>query len=185
MAVDVLSVIEYEDGYKPLSNFIFDVSIAHLSDGAVAVDCVADHTDGQVGFRALVSRDGWKPHEVEDYTFYWGEIEMYSRGESSDRLLHLFESFYGQPKSTAVFVKSLTCTAVMLEGKPETLETAPTRTKLFFNEKGTQETDYAEVFFDFDLIDGYVVLAEKDEEYRVPLVAALRDGAGGLIGPLQ
>jgi hypothetical protein len=68
--------------------------------------------------------------------------------------------------------KEVRFTAIALEGDPRDLGKGPTRIKLFFEPE--EEDGYAEVFTNVDLAARRLEVREKDPEYRLPLVKALR-----------
>ncbi len=86
-------------------------------------------------------------------------------------------ALYGVGADTAVMAPQVVFTAISLEGDPRALRRGPVKLKLFYEPEGATDDEhdaqYAEVYLNIDLRGRRLELAEKDEEYRAPLVRAL------------
>jgi hypothetical protein len=177
MAINALSELEdFGDGERPWCDLVFEVTDArraHVDEGpsgkpVIALHALATVPRGDIGFGARVHLDDWKSNE--NAFFHWGQISLCSIGTQTDRLLALYEEWFGLPPSGSIVPEEIGCSAAILGDDPRNLEKKHISTKLFFDAaaEGTPES-YAELFFNFDLPANRAWLREKDPGYRRPL----------------
>lgn len=106
-------------------------------------------------------------------------ISLQSIGSRSDYLLQTLYQLYKQTvDTTATFAKSIYVTYVNLKEFAKAVAgqeghyTAANEYKLFFEGKGDEE--YAELYLNINLVDNWIELREKDEEYRPIVLRFLR-----------
>lgn len=106
-------------------------------------------------------------------------ISLQSIGSRSDYLLQTLYQLYKQTvDTTATFSKSINVTYVNLKEFAKAFSgqeghyTAANEYKLFFEGKGDEE--YAELYLNINLVDNWIELREKDEEYRPIVLRFLR-----------
>jgi hypothetical protein len=118
---------------------------------------------------------GWRSGQLDaevPLTTYRGSVSYRSVGAESDLLLHVIDEIYGTKQSPQAMNKATEFTAISLGGDPRNLAKEPTKIKLFF--ESNAEDQYAELFTNIDLKARKLYINEKDEEYRAPIVRALR-----------
>jgi hypothetical protein len=177
MRVDALSELEdFGDGEKPWCNLVFDVvDVRRVGEGELLFRSLASCPNGEIGFETRILLDAWTDQELDPgLTVNWGGISLCSIGEASDRLLALYERWFGLPVSNAHVPPEIRCLAVLLGDSPEDIENSKVHVKLFFDGSKEQSTEsYAELFLNFDLPARRAWLLEKDPEYRAPLTGWL------------
>jgi hypothetical protein len=177
MAIDALSELEdFGDGEGPWCDLVFEIAEArHARVGGaspgkpvMALYALGTVPSGDIGFAARVHLDDWKCNE--NALFHWGQISLCSIGAQTDRLLAVYEEWFGLPPSGSIVPEEIGCSAAILGEDPRNLEKKHISTKLFFDAaaEGTPES-YAELFFNFDLPASRAWLREKDPGYRRPL----------------
>jgi hypothetical protein len=170
MAIDALS--ELEDGEQPWCDLVFEI-IDSFSDGTrTGFRAVGTVPSGDIGFLAWVPLIDWTPQQIHEAAkIHWGKVWLCSLGERTDRLLAVYEEWFGFPRSGAAAAGTLECTAAMLGDDPQNLEKTKIALKLFFDSVAERVPEsYAELFLNFDLSAGRAWLLEKDPDYRKPLV---------------
>ncbi|HUE78090.1 MAG TPA: hypothetical protein VMN38_00470 [Sphingomicrobium sp.] len=180
--IEVLSNLEDFEGEEPWCDLIFEVvqTKKRLLSGETTLVLIATHDGKAVGVAVSTRKKDWDFHPPKDedsIPLWWGKIALHSIGNESDALLALWRSYFQLP-GVSTFVKRVDCLAVAIEGDPTNLHAAPLRTKLFFDDGSADDTQYAELFFNLDLVGGIASLNEKDPEYRAPLVRWLGGGIG-------
>lgn len=213
--IHVFCNLEEESGdARPLCDMTFEIVEKSFddADGAWRLMCRADaDSDGVVGFRVDIPMSGWNEQidgeGEEAFHSFWGKAQLHSQGVESDRLINLIAGYYGVEPESPVrsgglralfqkapngrsFVDQIDCLAVGIASDPRNVESEPVHLKLFFDD-GIENGRYAEVFLDVDLPSGFLMLNEKDEEYRRDLtywlslpgqVSANPNSAPGTIG---
>ena len=94
-----------------------------------------------------------------------------SLGVQSDRLLVVIDELYGTAQHPRRMRPQTDFTGISLEGDPRHLNAGATKIKLFFESE--DEKRYAELYLNIDLGAAKLELAEKDPDYRAPIVRAL------------
>jgi hypothetical protein len=144
-----------------------------LPDGSRSLEARGLYRGREVGVIVVLSAS-WpeaKLNQKVPWTPYRGVITYRSLGTASDSFLHIMDELYGtalHPKSMRAETKF---TGLSLEGKPDELEKAPVKIKVFY--ESDDEQRYAELFTNIDLQHRVLQINEKDEEYRKPVVRAL------------
>jgi len=177
MAIDALSELEhFGDGQRPWCDLVFEIvdpeQVRSASDRAqIAFHAVGTAPGGEIGFRARVPLTDWKSRDSgTGITFHWGDVQLCSTGEQTDRLLAVYEEWFDLPQSGTIVPKEISCTAVILGDDPQQLEKKKISMKLFFGSEAAHAPEsYAELFLNFDLPAGRAWLREKDPGYRKPL----------------
>jgi len=100
-------------------------------------------------------------------------IQLLRSGDASDRFVTTLERLYGIGNTPLKMARQIRTTAINLAGNDQDLDRDPIKLKLFFNDQNTNQEDYAECYLNLDLSHNYVELAEKDTDYRKPLVKTL------------
>jgi hypothetical protein len=95
-----------------------------------------------------------------------------SQGEPTLNLLRLLSSLYQHPLSDFDVPKELKFSAITIEGDPKDVENAPLKFKVFYRDDQPEGPDYFEMYINPDLPHGFVEFAEKDPEYRLPILRA-------------
>lgn len=182
-----------DDGVPPMCDMIFEIERSEFNQSTSSwqFSFCADATPHEpVGFDVDIPMTGWREQldEDEDYSLhtYWSPITLRTRGSYSDRMVALMAKHYGLPPkkkkrlawlhkflkrddnrlpTALAFPKSITCLAVAIASNPTDIAKEPVRMKLFFDD-GMENSDYAEVFLNIDMVQGLAALNEKSEEYR-------------------
>ena len=102
---------------------------------------------------------------------YRGMVGLRSLGVQSDRLLVVIDELYGTAQHPRRMRPQTDFTGISLEGDPRHLKAGATKIKLFFESE--DEKRYAELYLNIDLRAAKLELAEKDPDYRAPIVRAL------------
>jgi hypothetical protein len=201
----VFSNLEEDDGDVPaLCDMTFEIVDPRFDEArdCWCLKCEADADPYEpVGVVIEIPMSGWR-EQVSDvgegddaFRCYWGEVTLRSSGPPSDRLLALMADYYGVehegPKWNVVqrllgksaastrFVTEVRCLAVGIASDPRSLEDASVHLKLFFDDSH-ENGRYAEIFVEVNLPAGFLMLNEKDEEYRTDLIHWL-----SLAGPVN
>ena len=144
-----------------------------LSDGRFSVDARGLHQGELVGFRAVIGKD-WLPRLVAgtNVTLYWGHVELLSVATASDALVRVLDELYGVRGGADAMRERVNCAAVALSGDPPSVATQRTNMKLFMNSDDPDGA--AELYLNVDVASGRIELHEKDPDYRVNVIRALR-----------
>lgn len=170
---DVLSI--NEDARWP-QDFVFRITEHERSpDGQRRVVARGKYGDGVVGLEVVLSNE-WEFSDLAlegggALQLAWSTLELRSIGPESDSLLRALADVYGRPAPDGPFVGAFLCDAVYLGDDPASIDEQAVRIKIFTGQG--DEPDYAEVFVNIDLAAFRLEIAEKDEEYRAPLVRSL------------
>jgi hypothetical protein len=159
-----------KDGWCDLT-FRIDKSVT-ADNGAQILACSGVHQGEIVGFTVELSAPPWKGGQFADTTTHQGVVSIVSAGKASDSFIRVLEDLYGIPGPTAALRKRTDFTGISLQGDPQKLKEGLSKIKLFF--EADRDEDYAEAYLNIDVGNGTVELAEKDTEYRGPLVRALK-----------
>lgn len=100
-------------------------------------------------------------------------IEILSDGELSDRFVTALQKLYKTGNRPLKMAPRISVSAVNLADNDQILNRDLIQLKLFFNDHSTNSDEYAECFLNLDLPHNYVEVAEKDSDYRKPLIKAL------------
>jgi hypothetical protein len=103
---------------------------------------------------------------------YRGTVTYRSTGPESDSFLQVLDELYGTKLSPKAMGGETRFAAISLEGDPRDLDKGPVKIKLFY--EGAGQDDYAELYTNIELAARRLEVREKDEEYRLPVVKALR-----------
>jgi hypothetical protein len=105
-------------------------------------------------------------------------ILLKSVGIQSDYLLRTLSQLYNQPSyKTATFINEVSVNYVNLKAFAKAVtgqegqSTVTNQYKLFF--EGKSDEEYAELFLNINLMDNWIELLEKDEEYRPKVLSFL------------
>jgi hypothetical protein len=105
-------------------------------------------------------------------------ILLKSVGIQSDYLLRTLSQLYNQPSyKTATFINGVSVNYVNLKAFAKAVtgqegqSTATNQYKLFF--EGKSDEEYAELFLNINLVDNWIELSEKDEEFRPKVLSFL------------
>ena len=122
---------------------------------------------------AIVLGPSWKEGRLGSGSLvtYTGTVKVQSVGAQSDQLLTAIDQVYGTGLHPKGMSRATNFTAITLGGNPSRLMDGPVKIKLFF-ESG-DESRYAELYLNIDLRATRLELAEKDPDYRGPIVRAL------------
>jgi len=96
------------------------------------------------------------------------KVTFVRSGTESDQLLKILDRLYGTKLAPKAMVQSFPLDAIPLQGE----ETGFAKVKLFGNSNGN-ENEYFEVYLNVNFNEGWAELAEKDPDYRLPLVKSL------------
>jgi hypothetical protein len=175
MVINALS--ELEDEERPWCDLVFDITDTSSDETAIAFRASGTVPSGEIGFLARVPFTDWTPQQIgttgDDMAIeiHWGKIWFCSIGAQTDRLLAVYEEWFGLPRTSAAVPGDIECTAVILGVDPQDLKKKKISLKLFFDSVAERMPEsYAELFMNFDLRTARAWLQEKDPEYRKPLV---------------
>jgi hypothetical protein len=101
-----------------------------------------------------------------------GGIVLESQGEPTLILLRMLSSLYQHPVSNFDLPKELSFSAMTIEGDPKDVEDEPLKFKVFYRDGQPEGPDYFEMYINPDLPHGFVEFAEKDPNYRLPILRA-------------
>ncbi len=186
--VDALSELEDPgDGSKPWCDLVFDlVALQTVApDGRpggkprIAGRGMALARGIEIGFGFEIPLAGWEPLkriEDADLTIHFGATSLLSIGEPTDRLVALYEDWFGVPAAAIPARRRNDCKAALLGGSIATSKPFDARIKLFFDFDDV-DAHYAELFFSIDTGKKRLTLREKDPDYRAPLLRWLRSAA--------
>jgi hypothetical protein len=175
MVIDALS--ELEDAEEPWCDLVFEITNTSLDETAIAFRAAGTVPSGEIGFLARVPLTDWTPQQIpttddgKAFEIHWGKIWFCSIGAQTDRLLAVYEEWFGLPRTSTAVPGDIECTAAILGNDPRGLEKTKISLKLFFDSVAERMPEsYAELFMNFDLPAGRAWLLEKDPGYRKPLV---------------
>lgn len=167
---DSTLVIKTNDGWH---DFVLKITNTHETGEAVIFTAMATHNSSQVGFAVTLPKGKLTKQGM-------GKGLILKRtGPESDRLIELMAYLYKvEHPGLLPFRESVSVEYVNLEvfaafnsvvALPADLTTG--KHKLFFNTDSDGE--YAELYLNIDRQQGTIEIAEKDEEYRPLVIAAL------------
>jgi hypothetical protein len=96
------------------------------------------------------------------------KVVLLRSGPESDEFLRVLDDFYGTKQSVNAMVPSFELQPIPLQGENEG---GLAKIKLFGNTDS--ETEYFEVYLNVNFKEGWAELAEKDPDYRLPMVRTL------------
>lgn len=147
--------------------------------GSRLLRAAARHAGERVALDAALSA-AWEEVSLSDdppVAGYRGEVRLRRPGAEGDALVRRLDALYGTGVGPSVMAPQTAFTALSLEGDPRAPGHGPLKVKLFYEPEGLAEDEYddwyAEAYLNLDLAVGRLWLAEKDEQYRAPLVRAL------------
>lgn len=161
-----------EEGFHDLVFYIEELK--RLPDGSQSIRCSGTHKGRRLGFDVVLA-DEWQtsaPGKDIPIVTHRGSVAYRSTGADSDAFVQAMDEIYGTKTGSKAMGSEIGFAAVSLEGDPRDLGKGPVKIKLFFlpdNEDG-----YAELFTNIDLPARRLDVREKDPEYRLPVVRALR-----------
>lgn len=163
---------EQEEGFKDLLFYVAEHK--RLEDGLQSVRSAGVHGGRRLGFDVVLGA-AWKegsPGPGIPITTYQGFVTYRSTGADSDAFVQVLDELYGTSVAAKAMGQEVRFTAIALEGDPRDLSKGAVKIKLF---SGAETEDrYAELFTNIDLPSRRLELREKDQEYRGPVVQALR-----------
>ena len=101
-----------------------------------------------------------------------GKILLRSDGQITTNFAQLLAQLYKHPQSKFRVPAEIQTSAVTLEGDAARLQTEPVKFKLFHGEEDGAP-DYFEMFLNLDVPHHVVEFAEKDPDYRMPILRSL------------
>jgi hypothetical protein len=147
--------------------------------GGRVLQAAALHAGERVALEAVLDAD-WKPVTLSEdppIAGFRGEVWLRRPGVDGDALLRGLDALYDAGVGAGAMAAEVAFTAISLEGDPRAPDDGPVKLKLFYEPQGLREEDYedwyAEAYLNLDLAARRLWLAEKDEDYRAPLVRAL------------
>lgn len=185
--VDTLSDLEdFGDGTKPWADFVFDLfeiktKTPLLGSGVhvISFEMRGTHESGDVGIQVLLEPKDWTVSQRSDELLVtYGRVTLRSTGANSDRLVRLYESWWGLPPRTLPAAHSVSVEAAGINCHPGKALSEKIHLKLFFEparqwEGEESDPAYGELFLNFDLGAKRGWLKEKDEGYRDQVVGWL------------
>lgn len=185
--IDTLSDLEdFGDGTKPWADFIFDLveietkkQVFGSQLRAISFEMRGAHENGDIGIRVSLEPKTWTVSDRGDFLVTYGTVVLTSSGTYSDRLVRLYEAWWGLPAGSIPATSGITLTAAGINCHPENALSETMHLKLFFEPARTWESEdeddpvYAELFLNFDLKARRGWLKEKDEGYRKQVVGWL------------
>ncbi len=163
---------EEEEGFHDL--VFYTEEHKRLPDGSQSIHGLGTHKGRTLGLEVVLG-PSWQAGSLgKDLPLvtYRGIVTYRSTGTDSDAFVQVLDELYGTKVSPKVMSLETKFTGISLEGDPRDLTKGPVKIKLFF-ESGGQD-DYAELFTNIDLVAHRLEVHGKDEEYRSPVVRALR-----------
>jgi len=148
-------------------------SFANLSSGAQLLRAAGTYHATPVALGVLLA-PAWKAGRLDPklaLVTYTGRVMLRSLGPQSDRLIIALDDLYRTGQHPRGMRGETGFTGISLEGDPRHLKAGPTKIKLFF--ESDDESRYAEFYLNIDLGAATLELAEKDADYRAPIVRAL------------
>ena len=158
--------VESADGFVDLS---FKLTAIEQYASETQVLAKARRSNEVTAFGVLLIGP-WTEQNVANLTLRSGRVSFVSVGAESHAFLRALHDAYGAKADAPQMYDRVNFTAMALEGDPADIRRAPVKLKLFI--EGTEE-QYAEVFLNIDGARSVVELAEKDPDYRKPLLKAL------------
>jgi hypothetical protein len=168
---------ETEEGFHDLLLLIEKHKV--LPDGGQSLRVSGIHRGKRVALE-IVLGSAWRAGSLKKdvpLTTYQGRITYRSVGPESDVLLRTLDDLYGTILSASAMAKETHFTCITLGGDPRELGKGRVDAKLFYEAEA--EEDYAELFTNIDLAAKRVEIREKDQDYRSPIVRALRAKPAG------
>jgi hypothetical protein len=161
---------ESEEGFHDLVFYIQEHKIS--TDGTQILRVSGTHNTRQLGLEVVLGPT-WKAGSKNvPLATYSGDVLYHSVGKESNSFLEVLDDLYGTQLKPSAMVKEARFAGISLGGDPSHLVKEPVKIKLFF-ETG-KDDEYAELFTNIDLATRRIEIREKDEEYRLPIVKALR-----------
>jgi hypothetical protein len=139
----------------------------------------AMHQGARVAVDVVLDREWEKVCLSEDPPIWgWrGIVRLQRSGTDSDALVQSLDALYDVGTGVSRMASEVTFTAISLEGNPGRLQEGRLKLKLFYEPESATEDEagerYAEVYLNIDLSASRLELAEKDQDYRLPLLQAL------------
>jgi hypothetical protein len=165
-----------EEGFVDVDLPIVEISSDHTGECRFTVRGEIAGTD--VGF-SFVLHPAWDPQPIEGggAIFYWGTGSYERTGPESDRFVALVAQRYqlDATSGSASMLPRIQVQVVGLDSDPSKASGQGAKMKLFFHSESEDEGRYAEVFTNINIEEGVLEFHEKDNEYRAPLIRALRE----------
>jgi len=163
---------EEEEGFHDLVFYIQEHK--RLPDGSQSLRGSGTHKGRQLGLEVVLGPT-WKAGSLGKgipLVTYRGIVTYRSTGPDSDALVQMLDELYGTKIGLKAMGRETQFTGISLEGDPRDLAKGPVKIKLFF--ESDNQDDYAELFTNIELAAHRLEVHEKDEEYRSPVIRALR-----------
>ena len=157
---------------------VFRISSIEESESHYFLKLKASFNDQVVGFNIRLYKhieNGFDAAmNAHKDRFYSKGLEFLSSGSESDLLITVLASLYGLELEQLEMVKEENFTVFALMQESVNFNSEVVRLKLFGKDQEHNDgSEYYESFFNLDLPMGFVFWNEKDQEYRVPLIAGL------------
>jgi hypothetical protein len=163
---------EEDPDFRDLVFYIQDYK--KLPDGSQSMHCAGTYKGKPLGLEVILS-PGWKAGSLDKnipLVIYSGIATYRSIGTNSDAFIQTLDELYGTKLNPKTMSATTQFTGMSLEGDPRDLDTGPVRIKRFFD-TGNQD-DYAEFYTNIQLGNHWLEIGEKDPDYRLPIIKALR-----------
>ncbi len=145
-----------------------------LPDGTQVLWASGIHKGQHLGFEVVLSPE-WKTdtsNKKIPIKIYSGIVTCRSIGQESNTFIQVLDQIYATHLNPKTIKPKTKFSAMSIEGNPNSLEKGLTKIKIFYD--SDKEDEYAEAFIDIELSANKLTFAEKDTDYRAPLVKALK-----------
>lgn len=167
------------DEFQDIVLAITDVSVD--STGKYKITASGKFQGKIVGLGLVVRGNmlpGVNPNPKDDKDYFnkdaiYGEgIIFESIGPPSNELVTAIANLYGIKVSQPKMKEKVGFTTIALKGDPRNIKLEMVHFKLFHDEED-EDGEYSELYVDFDIPDGAVVILEKDMDFREGIIKAL------------
>jgi hypothetical protein len=163
---------EEDGGFRDLVFYIQDYK--RLPDGSQSIHCAGTYKGRQLGLEVVLDPD-WRAGSLGKdipLVIYSGTARYCSTGAESDAFIQTLDELYETKLNPRAMGTTTQFTGMSLEGDPRDLNTGPVRIKMFF--EPDNQANYAEFFTNIQLAKHRLEICEKDTDYRLPMIKALR-----------
>ena len=171
-------VVDTTDGFVDLR---FPVIQSRVSDDGEASLVLGGTYNGHRIAISVLLQAGMLPSDLfsepAQVNATFDGIRMLADPESTVNLANLFIQEYGEDRLAAAKPLDLSFTAVALEGDPRKIATEEVKFKLFHETGSTDDEEgpeYFEMFFNLNLLSNTAELNEKDNDFRIGVLNALK-----------
>ena len=143
-----------------------------LADGGQTIRTYGTHGGTEIGFAVSLS-SAWRKNTFgPDDVVYGGKVIYRSIGPESDLFLRVLDELYATEQSPTHMKTETAFSGISLQGDPRDLDKGIVKIKLFFQDNDPDS--YAELYTHIDLKGRKLYVNEKDMDYRLAVVRALR-----------